>query len=263
MYWQRRTNRFKDKIKKGQLAFEVMVDIPYPPVVEILAEAGYDSIFLDMEHTSFGLETFQDMMIAADEYGITSTVRVPENDPIIIHRALDAGALGIIIPHIRNKEDALRAVKATKYPPEGIRGWPGGHIRANRYKSGIFTFGQGVYTAEFVKRSNELVHNVLLIEDVEAFEKIDEILSVPGIDLIYPGMGDLSVNVGFDRAYIQNAYDKLYRRCKEKGIGLHLEASEVNKWYPGCYFLTGVDCYFLGDAASAKLEEIRRTVQKP
>src|SRR3990172_3495307 len=92
---QIRPNRLKDKLKKGEPAYQMAVLIPQPTIVEMIGEAGYDSINLDIEHSSFGLETFENMIIAGDEYGLTSVVRVADNDRAEITRVLDSGAQGV------------------------------------------------------------------------------------------------------------------------------------------------------------------------
>jgi 4-hydroxy-2-oxoheptanedioate aldolase len=202
------------------------------------------------------------MLIAADEYNLTSIVRIVSNDPASITRTLDAGAQVVVVPRIKTKEEAILAIKATKYPPEGTRGWGGGHIRSNRWQGGSLTLGEEIYTSKYIERMNHLNQCIPLLEDPEAYENLEDILSTPGLDFLFPGPGDLSVALGFSQQLLMKALDDLYFRCKEKGIGLIMTYTEenVHKWYPGCSFLMGVDALELNQAISRKLYEAKKYV---
>ena len=120
-----RENRVKAKIGQGKLALGTYVGIADPAVVEVIGLAGFDAAFIDMEHTSFDLMTVEAMIRASDLAGITSIVRVPDNNAKTILRVLDAGAQGIQVPHIADANDAAAAVKAVRYAPLGERGMAG------------------------------------------------------------------------------------------------------------------------------------------
>ena len=125
-------NRVKSKIGKGRLALGKYIGIADPAVVEVVGLAGFDAAFIDMEHTSFDLPMVEAMIRACDLAGITSIVRVPDNNAKTILRVLDAGAQGIQVPHIADASDGGAAVKAVRYAPLGERGMAGS-TRAARY----------------------------------------------------------------------------------------------------------------------------------
>ena len=112
-----RENRVKRVMREGGLALGTYVTFADPQIVEIIGLAGYDAAFIDMEHTDFDLRLVGEMIRAADLAGVTSIVRVPDNDEKLILRILDAGAEGIIVPHVDGLEGAKRAVDAVRYAP--------------------------------------------------------------------------------------------------------------------------------------------------
>lgn len=114
-----RPNLIKEGIRQGKLAIGTYVNLADPAVVEIIGLAGFDAAFIDMEHSAFDLLLVQEMIRACDLTGITSLVRVPDNNPKTILRVLDMGAQGIQVPHIGGKDGALSAVRAVRYALAG------------------------------------------------------------------------------------------------------------------------------------------------
>jgi staphyloferrin B biosynthesis citrate synthase len=182
-----RENRVKARIKQGKLALGTYVGIADPAIAEIIGVAGFDAAFIDMEHTSFDLAVVEGMIRACDLSGITSLVRVPDNNPKTILRVLDAGAQGIQVPHIADVNDATAAVKAVKYAPLGERGMAGS-TRAARYGA--------VPLREHMATSNAEVLLSLMVEDKHALSQLAEIASISGVDLIAIGPHDLSAALG-------------------------------------------------------------------
>ncbi len=182
-----RKNRVKERFAQGQLAIGAFVTIADPAVVEMIGLAGYDAAYIDMEHTAFDMRLIQDMVRACDVVGICSLVRVPENNPKTILRVLEMGAQAVQVPHISGPEDALAAVKAVRYGPLGERG-VGGPTRAARYGT--------VPTPEHMATSNAEILLSVMVEDLGAVRRIEEIASVPGIDMIAIGPNDLTQALG-------------------------------------------------------------------
>ena len=116
-----RPNRVKQVMREGQLALGAYVTLADPQIVEIIGLSGFDAAFIDMEHTDFDLPLISQMIRAADLAGVTSVIRVPDNDAKLILRLLDMGAEGIIVPHVAGIEGAQKAVDAVRYPPLGHR----------------------------------------------------------------------------------------------------------------------------------------------
>ena len=182
-----RENRVKRVMRERGLAIVSHVGFSDPAVVEIIALAGFDGAFIDMEHTGFDLQTIGEMIRVADLTGITSVVRVPDNDPKLILRILDMGAQGIQIPHVQGLEGAKRAVGAVRYPPVGERG-AAGSTRAAGYGS--------VPWQEHMRTSNEEILLIAMTEDSKGLNEIEDIAGLDGIDLISLGPTDISLALG-------------------------------------------------------------------
>ncbi|HCL25689.1 MAG TPA: hypothetical protein DHW65_05015 [Dehalococcoidia bacterium] len=180
-------NRIKKVMNEGGLAIVSHVGFADPAVIEIIALAGFDGAFIDMEHSVFDLETVGDMIRTADLCGITPVVRVPDDNPKTILRLLDMGAQGIQIPHIAGVEGARRAVQAVRYPPLGERGGAGS-TRAAGYGSTPWT--------EHMESSNREILLILMTEDKRGLDEIADIAAVEGVDLIALGPTDISTALG-------------------------------------------------------------------
>src|ERR671934_2188025 len=182
-----RQNRVKRIMREGGLAIVSHVGFADPAVIEIIAMAGFDGAFIDMEHTVFDLQLVGEMIRVADLTGITPIVRVPENNAKLILRVLDMGAQGIQVPHIEGLEGARRAVAAVRYPPLGARG-AAGSTRAAGYGA--------VPWQEHVRTSNEEILLIVMTEDLQGIKEIDAIAALDGVDLISLGPTDLSAALG-------------------------------------------------------------------
>jgi len=182
-----KTNRVKKVIQNGNIALGTYVSFADSQLVEIIGISGFDAAFIDMEHTAFDLGLVQSLIQACDLSGITSIVRVPDNDEKLILRILDMGAEGIVIPHVQGLDGAIKAVSSVRYPPMGKRGGAG-TTRAARYGS--------VDWHEHVKESNREILLSVMVEDRKAIDEIDEISQLEGIDLIAIGPTDLSQALG-------------------------------------------------------------------
>lgn len=180
-------NRIKDKMRQGKLAIGTYVNLADPALVEIIGLAGFDAAFIDMEHTAFDLGLVQEMIRACDLVGITSLVRVPDNNPKTMLRVLEMGAQGIQVPHIGGRDDALAAVRAVRYAPLGERGMAGS-TRAARFGAVPFK--------EHMATSNSEIVLAVMVEDEEAIRQLEDIASVEGLDLIAIGPSDLSQALG-------------------------------------------------------------------
>ena len=180
-------NRVKRVMAEGRLALAGYVTFADPNLVEIMGLAGLDAAFIDMEHTSYDMRLVSEMVRAADLAGITSVVRVPENNPGLILRILDMGAQGIYIPHVDGVEGARLAIDAVRYPPLGHRGAAGGSRAAG--------FGS-VPWQQHMARSNQEILLAVMVEDQKAIDELDQIASLDGLDVVSVGPTDLSGALG-------------------------------------------------------------------
>lgn len=179
-------NKVKEMIQNNEKVFGVFCSIPNPLVVEMIGHAGCDFVIIDTEHASINPETVEHMIRAAEAVGLTPFVRVSENSEGVILRALDAGAKGVVVPHIRTVEDAQKAVQASRYYPLGKRSLNGGRPAAFGRESLI----------DYIEQANQEMMVILMIEDSEGIENLDDILSVEGVDMILEGAADLSQSYG-------------------------------------------------------------------
>ena len=171
---------------------------------------GLDWLFIDLEHGSFGLETAEDLMraVRGDCYTL---VRIPENTPVWIHKALDIGCDGLIVPMVCSEAEALRAVEHTKYPPAGVRSV--GVARAHGY---------GLEFAQYVANANAHVSLIIQIEHISAVRNLAGILDVPGIDGVLIGPYDLSGSMNLlgqvKHPAVQDAMAAIRSACSEREI---------------------------------------------
>lgn len=178
------SDNFRDRLLRGDRLIGTLLSLPSPELAEIASDAGFDWLFLDMEHGALEARDILRMVQAARE-PCAPLVRVPENREIWIKKALDTGAAGIIIPHVNSAEDAAKAVHYGKYPPEGGRSV--GFSRSNRY---------GTRFQESVESANAETVVIAQVEHIDGVRAIEAILDVSGVDAVFIGPYDLSASLG-------------------------------------------------------------------
>jgi 4-hydroxy-2-oxoheptanedioate aldolase len=188
-----RENQLKVAWRQGQPALGLWITTPDPVAVEQLGAIGFDYLCIDLQH---GLVDYRDTVALLQALQRSETVpicRAPWNEPGIIGKLLDAGAMGIVVPMVNTAEQAAAAVRACRYAPQGTRSY--GPVRAAR------ALGPG-YTTD---AANQQVACIPMIETIEALENLDAILDVDGIDAVYVGPSDLSISLGLPPALDQDA----------------------------------------------------------
>ncbi|MEY4987427.1 MAG: hypothetical protein RL567_1206 [Bacteroidota bacterium] len=251
-----KNSSLKQKLKKQDLSIGSWLTIPHQSVVEILSTAGFEWLTIDLEHAAISIETVMNLIGHIQGNGMQALVRVSKNEEVVIKRVLDAGADGIIVPMILNKEDALLAVNYVKYPPEGKRGV--GLNRAQKY---------GIAFPEYQDWVNNEVVIIAQIENIQAVENLEDILNVKGIDGIIVGPYDLSASMGFPGEYNRedvkaalSRIDEIAKKMK-KPLGFHVIDSDhsktvekINKGYSFVAF--SLDFFFLGDKAREEMKAL-------
>ena len=222
---------------------------------EAMAHVGFDWLCVDMQH---GLADFADCVTMLQAISTTDTVpfvRVPWNEPSIIMRVLDAGAYGVIVPLVSNREEAERAVAAVRYPPAGQRS--SGPARAAMYGG-----------ANYQQWANDEIALIVMIETAEALEKLDEILAVPGIDAAYIGPSDLAYAIGIpptgdnnDPKHVETV-NRILEACRRHGVapGVHTASVEYTTRFLKQGFqlvMLGADLAFMRRVASGDLQAAR------
>ncbi len=180
-------NLLKEKIKAGKKTAGAWVQLASPFTAEIFSSAGFDWLMLDMEHAPGDILTLVSQVHAMKGTDSVPLVRAPWNDFVAIKRILDAGAQGVLIPYVNNKEEAELAVKTCKYPLAGIRGVAGSPRAA----------GYGMNIGNYLQRANDEIFIMIAVETPEAVKNLDAILEVEGLDGIFIGPMDLASSMGY------------------------------------------------------------------
>ncbi|MCZ6671469.1 MAG: aldolase/citrate lyase family protein [Verrucomicrobia bacterium] len=179
---ERWENPVRKLLKEGKPVIGATITVNSVDVAAQAANMGFDFLWVEMEHSPIGLETYRNMVLATRGLKAVPFARVPVNELWTAKRVLDAGALGVIFPFTSTPELARQAVAACKYPPEGKRG-SGPGLASFRWQSADESYQQ------FANRN---VMVITLIEDQSGVDHVDEICAIPGIDVIYIGPSDLS-----------------------------------------------------------------------
>ena len=177
-----RPNRLKARLEAGENVYGAWVGSGSPGNAELLGHIGFDFLVLDQEHGAGELSDAVDMLRAAESSGTPCMVRAPWNDPIWLKRILDAGAESLMIPSVETAAAARAAVAACRYPPDGLRGYAAGVVRAS-------TFG---LEPGYLAKANGNLLLVLQIESAAAVEHAAEICAVEGVDVVFIGVNDLA-----------------------------------------------------------------------
>jgi 4-hydroxy-2-oxoheptanedioate aldolase len=245
-----RPNAVKRKLREGREVYGLFCSIPAPALVEMIGCAGYDFVILDSEHTLVDPECLENLIRAAEAVGLTPLVRVPESDPGAILRALDAGAMGVVVPHIRSRSDIDVAVRAARYAPEGMRSLNGGRVPG---------FGL-IDLAEYVRLANEEVMVVAMIEDAEGVEALPKILAGGGIDLVLEGAADLSHSYGVPwqtrHPLVTEALRRMHAVCADNSVpycAIPRVREDHEAWRKA-----GVTAFVLGEERGLAARALRR-----
>lgn len=178
-------NPLKQKLRNGDLVLGTALAAPSARVTVASCQTGIDFLWMDTEHSPYGTEALDVLPVLARQNGVAPMIRVAWNDPALIKKAVDVGAVAIMVPQVNTAEEAAKAVEHTFYPPLGNRGvspnWP--HLA-------------GVNWFEAIQQANDETVLIVQMESQEAYDNLDEIIKVPGIDVLFVGPMDLSASLG-------------------------------------------------------------------
>ena len=214
----------RHRLRAGDTVIGSWVNSGSPIVAELMAACGFDFLCVDAEHSAVDLPQVQQLFqaIRSGNPRCAAVVRLHGVDYAFVKRYLDAGAQGVVAPLVRTREEALRLVQATKYPPTGLRGV--GFCRANAY---------GLRLADECARANDEVLVAVQIEHIDAVRCIDDILSVPGIDAAFIGPYDLTASMGITAQFTHPDYHAaraaILAACQRHGVapGIHVVSPSV------------------------------------
>lgn len=247
-------NQVRAKLRAGEASVGCFLGLGSATVAELLAHAGFDWLMIETEHNAVDWADAQQMLMAIQATDAVGMVRIPSSDPAYIQRALDIGAGGVMVPMIRTAEEAQAVVSATRYPPEGRRGFGG--LRASNYSLG---------NTEYFRQANDEILVVLIIETKEAIEHIEDIAVVPGVDVLMVGAFDLYLSLGLDPMnQPQLAGDEAIRRVIAAGQKFNLtvggaygSAADLRqKREEGFRMLAFTDYLLLAGTAKSALAEV-------
>ena len=237
------------KLKNGAPTIGTWMQLSSPDVAEILGEAGYDWVAVDLEHGGFSMPVLKDIFRALQHGGTVSLARVAQCHPKDIKQALDAGAHGIILPMIERKDQLEKAISWAYYPPKGNRGV--GYSRANLF---------GKNFDKYIEKYSTEILIVAQIEHINAAQNLDDILSVSDLDAIMVGPYDLSGSMGltaqFDHPDYLRVMDTIFQKAHNNNVpmGVHivqpdaaLLAARIAEGYQ--FIAYGIDAVFLYNSA--------------
>jgi 4-hydroxy-2-oxoheptanedioate aldolase len=211
-------DRFRQAAQERRTLFNAWLTLNDPFLIELSGEAGWDCITIDQQHGLGGNEALIACLTAARACGLPAIVRVANNDPGLVGRALDAGAQGIMCPLINNVDEAEAFVRAVKYPPRGLRSW--GPYRA---KLG--------YEGDYFSTANAFTIACPQIETKGAVDQLDDILGLDGVDMVCLGPNDLSValtgRLDIWAREVQEAMTLVLRKAREKSVMTLIFANDV------------------------------------
>jgi len=221
------TQAFVQKIRQGGVCVGTNITFSDPTAAEALSDL-MDFLWIDMEHNALSLESVQVHIMATKASRTVPLVRVPVNDPTWIKRVLDIGAAGVIVPMVRTSQDALLAVQACLYPPQGIRGIGG--RRASNYGRAL--------SNDYFEKTNSEVLIMVQIEHRDAIQNLDEILAVPNLSGIAIGRADLSASMGLTGQWdhpdvvkvVEDVIRKAYRTNLLVGMGGSADPEVAGEW---------------------------------
>ncbi|MAV36580.1 MAG: hypothetical protein CMJ59_14130 [Planctomycetaceae bacterium] len=201
-----RPNRVKQKLAAGETVY-VVSGPSNADWIDQFGPVGFDGIWLEGEHGPVDFADISDLTRACDLWGMTSILRINQNEQAMIYRALDRGVQGVCVPHVNTREEAQNVVDGGKFAPLG--------------KRGLYGSRQGYGVSDYVNKANEQTFLMVLIEDIVAIGNLDEILEVDAIDVFFVAPSDLAASMGHlgavDHPDVQHTIDSALARIQERG----------------------------------------------
>ncbi|HZS75344.1 MAG TPA: aldolase/citrate lyase family protein [Ktedonobacteraceae bacterium] len=222
-----RTNHVKEKLQRGEPALGAWLSLPNVPAARIMARLGFDWLCVDMEHSAHNAVLMADMVATIADAGTECApiVRIPGHGVEWFKWALDAGAWGVVVPMVNTREEALRAVDNAKYPPRGTRSIGGAF--------GPYGFGITNWP-EYARAANDETLLIVQVESKAGLDNVEEILSVPGIDVAFVGPNDLHAHLGLTPSSdgaepeFMEALERIKQTAQQHHVPLGIFSSDGN-----------------------------------
>jgi 4-hydroxy-2-oxoheptanedioate aldolase len=207
------TNPVREKLDAGEKVLGCFIPLASPEIVEMVAISGFDFALIDNEHGPVSPESAYHMVLAAEAHGIPAFARVGLGERQEVLKFLDIGITGIMAPRVGTVEEAVRAISHTKYSPVGDRGLAG--MRT-------FDYGLTKPLSDYVEALSDRVLNMIQFEDIRTLDHLEEILAVPGLDVMFVGPNDLAQSLGLpgqpNHPDVVKVVDQVIAMCKNAGI---------------------------------------------
>ncbi|HEY0185218.1 MAG TPA: aldolase/citrate lyase family protein [Rhodopila sp.] len=248
-------NHMKEKLARNEVVASMTVRFARSIEIAAIARtAGFDTLYVDLEHNTLSIDACCQICISAQQIGITPLVRVPANTPEYIGRVLDGGAMGVITPHVRSAAEARAMVELIKFPPLGHRS-AGGALSHYQYRS--------FPMAETNAAMNDASSLVVMMETVAALENVEEIIATEGVDMLLIGSNDLCAEMGitgqFDHPRLKDAFARSIAAArkvgKHVGVGGLAARDDLMTQFVRMgarYVSTGTDLAFLAAACAQR-----------
>jgi len=248
-------NPVKQKLAAGKAAFGASATVADEFANQICISTGIDFLWIDTEHSTFGLDDIHLLPILARRAGCVPMIRVAGLDPNLIKKALDLGASAVMIPQVNNAEEARAAVRGAKYPPQGSRG-----------VSPLWTFYMDIPWSEYLPTANDEILVVAQVESVEGIENLEAIANTDGVDVVFAGPADLSAALGYIgqtkhpkvRDFLASFPERVTRCGKTPGIAVSSAEEAAESYQMGYRFIAFGSLLFSGSRGiTAGLKQLR------
>ena len=244
----------KRRIKNGEAVNGCWLNLGSPLTAEIVGSAGFDWVLIDLEHGAGNEKDVLAQLQAIEQYNTAGLVRIESFNRQRIHRVLDSGAEGVMVPRIISVEEAKQFVSGLRYPPQGSRGIAK-MVRAT---------GFGKNFAEYFSTANENILGVVQIETMEALSCVDEIAALDGVDVLFIGPSDLSMALGIfgqsDHPLYKDALKATINAAKKAGKATGILIANPDDY--NIYFEMGIRMIACGGDASFVTEGARNMSSK-
>ena len=254
--------KLRERIQNGHVVAGTNTLFAGASTSAIMAHAGSEFIWIDMEHGPMDYKDAYEHVLAAHAGGAAALIRVPANDPDLLKKTLDLGADGVIFPLVKSAEEVRMMISACLYPPDGIRGWN---------PLGIAGYGT-IGTDVFYRESSSSVLKFIMLEHMSAYKELDQILQVQGLDGVILGPCDFSGSVNrmldIDAPEVVQPLEDAVRKCNQAGLiagialGCRIGSQAYERWIKAGVrlFSVGQDMDLIYTATQGKLKELRACV---
>ncbi len=252
----------KRRVTSGQPVVGCWLEMCSPIAAEVIAQAGYDAVLIDLEHGPGSILDAVALMHAVQARACAPLIRVPSNDPVILKRVLDIGVVGVMIPAVNTAAEATAAVAACRYPPKGIRGMATSIVRASDY---------GANSRDYLAAADDSLLIMCQIESAEAVDNVAAIAATEGVDLLFIGPSDLSASLGYpgepDHPEVRKKMAQVEAAAKQAGRalgGIPTPERSAEDLLAAGYglILADSDVGLLGGSARARVKALRAAAER-